>query len=308
VTANPLFSSRHNGSGYGFEHELRLNWQGADAAVERAIRASRGLGADGEPWYFHLHFIDPHSPYQSPRGYWTDPRLECPWSASDEGVQERLAGGGLWMSLDEEERELARTCLLNIYEGDLRYWDERFAEIWSDFDSRGLLDDTLVVFWTDHGEAFGEHDDEFNHGATLYDAENRATAAFWAQDIEPLHWTGPTTHQDIVPTVLEALEVPLGEHSGRVVGQARHDRVRVGFNFSGASGIPIISAVQGDDKLMYWWDGTKRFYDLAVDPDEEDDIYDASDPRVIALWDELQPIVEHTDDVWPGLNPLEVGP
>jgi hypothetical protein len=66
--------------------------------------------------------------------------------------------------------------------------------------------------------------------------------------------------------------------------------------------------VQGDDKLMYWWDGTKRFYDLAVDPDEEDDIYDASDPRVIALWDELQPIVEHTDDVWPGLNPLEVGP
>ena len=59
---------------------------------------------------------------------------------------------------------------------------------------------------------------------------------------------------------------------------------------------------------MYWWDGTKRFYDLAADPDEENDIYDASDADVIDLWEELQPVIEHTQEVWPGLRPRDVGP
>jgi arylsulfatase A-like enzyme len=203
---------------------------------------------------------------------------------------------------------MAQECLYNIYEGDLRFWDERFGAMWSDFESRGLLDDTLVVFWTDHGQSFGEHDDKFNHGVTLYDTENRSTAAFWAKDIEPLRWMGPTEHQDLAPTILHALHVPLGDHTGHVVGHAHHDRVRVEFDYLQGYSIPIISAVQGDKKLMYWWDGTKRFYDIGTDPDEQTDLYDASDPDVIALWDELQPIVEHTDEVWPGLDPKDVGP
>jgi membrane-anchored protein YejM (alkaline phosphatase superfamily) len=165
-----------------------------------------------------------------------------------------------------------------------------------------------VVFWTDHGESFGEHDDLFYHGVSLYDSENRSTAAFWAQDIEPLRWTGPTTHQDIAPTILNALDVPLGDHTGRVLGHARYDRVRVAFNYLRGYNVPLISAIQGDKKLMYWWNGTKRFYDLSTDPDEQNDLYDSSDPRVVALWEVIQPIVERTDEVWPGLNPTEVGP
>jgi arylsulfatase A-like enzyme len=306
LSANGYFSSA-NSSGYGFEREVVRSGQPADVMTDIAIRESQDLGADGEPWYFHVHFIDPHSTYRAPRAYWTDPRLDCPWTVGNVIVQNRLEGGGLWWRLDEAEQDIARACLLNIYEGEYRFWDEHFAELWADFDARGLLDDTLVVFWTDHGESFGEHDDQFLHGVTLYDTENRSTAAFWTKDIEPLRWTGPTTHQDIAPTILHALHVPLGEHSGTVVGHARHDRLRVAFNYFRYNS-PQISAIRGDKKLMYWWNGTKRFYDLSADPDEVDDIYDASDPDVIALWEDLQPIVEHTEEVWPGLNPMEVGP
>jgi arylsulfatase A-like enzyme len=308
VTTNSHFSSAYNGNGYGFEREIHRYWQRSDVAVAAAIDESEDLGADGAPWYFHVHFFDPHSPYVAPRGYWTDPRMDCPWSLGSQSVQYRLLGGGTWWRLDGEEQELARACLLNMYDGGLRYWDEHFGEMWTSFEERGLLDDTLVVFWTDHGESFGEHDDLFFHGVSLHETENRATAAFWAQDIEPLRWTGPTTHQDIAPTILRALDVPLGDHTGTVLGHARHDRVRIGFNYLRGYVNPTISAVQGDRKLMYWWDGRKRFYDLATDPDEENDLYDASDPAVIALWEELQPIVEHTDEVWPRLNPTAIGP
>ena len=309
VTTNSYFSSVYNGNGYGFDHVVQQFWQGADAALEAATAESEELGADGNPWYMHVHFFDPHESYEAPRAYWTDPRFECPWGAvRNTNLQARLEGGATWARLDEADREVARECLYNIYEGDLRYWDERFGEMWADFESRGLLDNTLVVFWTDHGQSFGEHDDKFNHGVTLYDTENRSTAAFWAHDIEPLRWTGPTTHQDLVPTILHALRVPPGEHSGVVLGHARYDRVRIAFNYLQGYSNPLISAIQVDKKLMYWWDGTKRFYDLATDPDEESDIYDASDADVIALWEELQPIVEHTTEIWPRLNPRAIGP
>ena len=308
VTTNAYFANAHNGNAYGFDRLVPRFWQGADDALDAVEHASADLGADGNPWYFHVHFFDPHESYEAPRAYWTDPRMECPWGVGSLDVQSRLEAGPTWFRLDEADQELARECLLNIYEGDLRYWDEKFGEMWADFQDRGLLDDTLVVFWTDHGQSFGEHDDKFNHGVTLYDTENRSTAAFWAHDIEPLRWTGPTTHQDLVPTILHALKVPPGDHSGTVVGHARYDRVRIAFNYLEGYSVPIISAVKVDKKLMYWWDGTKRFYDLATDPDEQDDIYDASDPDVIALWEELQPVIEHTQEVWPGLRPRDVGP
>jgi len=308
VTTNAYFSSRYNGNGFGFDHVVQRFWQNADTAIDAATTESESLGDDGNPWYMHIHFFDPHESYEASQVYWTDPRMDCPWGVRSLDVQARLEAGPTWFRLDEADQELARDCLYNIYEGDLRYWDEKFGDMWADFESRGLLDDTLVVFWTDHGQSFGEHDDKFNHGVTLYDTENRSTAAFWAHDIEPLRWTGPTTHQDLAPTILRALKVRPGDFSGTVVGHAPYNRVRIAFNYLQGYSIPIISAIKVDKKLMYWWDGTKRFYDLAADPDEENDIYDASDADVIDLWDSLQPVIEHTQEVWPGLKPQSVGP
>jgi arylsulfatase A-like enzyme len=307
ITSNSYFSSLYNGNGYGFDKEIRRLWQPADVIADTAINEADDLGADGNPWYMHVHFIDPHASYVAPHDYWTDPRLECPWAVDRAAMQYRI-GGGLWSRLDDEERALARQCLANIYEGELRYWDEKLGAMWADFEDRGLLEDTLVVFWTDHGESWGEHDDLFFHGVSLYDTENRSTAAFWASTLRPGWWSGPTIHQDLAPTILNALDVPLGDHSGVVLGHARRDRVRVVFNYLRGYNVPLIAAIQGDKKLMYWWNGTKRFYDLATDPNEETDLYDAADTDVIAMWDELQPVIERTDAAWPGLSPQSVGP
>jgi hypothetical protein len=308
VTTNSMFSTLTNGAAYGFATEVRRFWDTGEGVVTSAVDQANILRAGTERWYLHVHFVDPHESYDAPQSYWSDPGLACPWNVASDDVQSQLEGGVLWDALDETDRAQAQACLFNAYEGELRYWDAQFARLWTELDSRGLLDDTLVVFWTDHGQSFGEHDGKFNHGITLYDTENRATAAFWARDIEPLRWTGPTTHQDIAPTVLHALGVPLGDHTGIVVGHAPADRIRVSFDFLLSRGMPIISAVQGDKKLIYSWDGTKELYDVSIDADEKFDLYDAGDPDVVRLWKTLQPIVEHTDDVWPGLYPQNVGP
>jgi len=302
VTSNSTFSIDMNGGAYGFGSEVRAIWAAAPGVTDTAIENAKDLGKDGKRWYYHVHYIDPHGPYQAPPEYWPDPDLKCPWDMTSTDVQNQLSGGAIWVALDDKDKELARACLLNVYGAELRYWDQELARLWSAFDDAGLLDDTLVVFWTDHGQSFGEHREKFNHGVTLYDEENASTAAFWARDIEALRWTGPTVLQDLAPTILTALDVPLGKHTGTVVGRAAEDRPLVSFDYLVGYSIPIISVVQENLKLMYGWDGTMHLYDLAVDPSEQVDQFDAADPDVKRLWGELEPIVERTDKVWPGLS------
>jgi arylsulfatase A-like enzyme len=302
VTSNSIFSLDMNGASYGFDREVRWFWAPSPNVVDMAIKNAADLGKNGKRWYYHVHFVDPHEQYEAPAAYWTDPKLDCPWDMTSINVLKQLTGGVIWDGLDDEDKELARACLFNVYEGELRYWDQELARFWSYVDDAGLLEDTLVVFWTDHGQSFGEHSDKFNHGKTLYDHENRSTAAFWARDIAPLHWAGPTIHQDLAPTILEALDVPLGEHTGTVLGHAPEDRMRVAFNYLVGYTVPRLSVVQENLKLMYAWDGTMHLYDLAADPDELDDQFDPSDPDVARLWDVLEPLAERTDEVWPGLD------
>ena len=304
VTSNSIFSIDMNGGAYGFDREVRWIWEAAPGVTDMAIENAKDLGKDGKRWYYHVHYVDPHEQYQAPQEYWPDPDMKCPWDMTNTNVLKQLSGGVIWDSLDEKDQELARACLFNVYDGEIRYWDQELARLWSYFDDAGLLDDTLVVFWTDHGQSFGEHRGKFNHGVTLHDEENAATAAFWARDIEPLDWTGPTVHQDLAPTILTALGVPLGTHTGIVVGLAPEDRALVSFDYLVGYSIPISSVVQGNLKLMYDWDGTMRFYDLAVDPSEQMDQFDAKDPDVKRLWGVLQPYVARTDKTWPGLNPV----
>ena len=301
VTSNSMFSIDMNGGAYGFDREVRWIWATAPNVTDMAISNAKDLGKDGKRWYYHVHYIDPHQPYTASQAYWPDPDMKCPWDMTSSSVLAQLSGGTIWNGLDDKDKELARACLLNVYGGELRYWDQELARFWSYFDDAGLLDDTLVVFWTDHGQSFGEHRDKFFHGVTLHDEENAATAAFWARDIEPLRWTGPTVHQDLAPTILTALDVPLGTHTGAVVGHAPDDRALVSFDYLVGYSIPLISVVQENLKLMYDWDGTMRFYDLSVDPVEQMDQFDAADPDVKRLWGVLEPYVEQTDESWPGL-------
>jgi hypothetical protein len=142
---------------------------------------------------------------------------------------------------------------------------------------------------------------------SLYDEENASTLAFWSKNIVPLRWTGPTIHQDISPTILEALGVPAGKTTGYVVGEAPEDRIRVTFDYRKGERQPMFAAIQGDRKLMYWFDGTKELFDLSVDPGELNDLYDATDPQVKELWEALLPYVDMLQKDWK-LEAVDPGP
>jgi arylsulfatase A-like enzyme len=118
------------------------------------------------PFFAFLNYFDAHSVYMLPPG--TRYRFGRP-PKTDADVQVVVD----WFYIDKLRLppsyvNLARDC----YDSCLGYLDERLGELFGELKRRGILDRTLVIVTSDHGEGLGEHN-LFFHGETLYRPEIR---------------------------------------------------------------------------------------------------------------------------------------
>ncbi len=70
-----------------------------------------------------------------------------------------------------------RNLIADCYDSCLAYLDQRLGELFDELQSRGVLDRTLVIVTSDHGEGLGEHG-LFDHGESLYRTEIRVPLLF----------------------------------------------------------------------------------------------------------------------------------
>lgn len=252
--------------------------------------------ADGrvqDHWLLHLHLVEPHSSYDPPEEYLEglDDLAPVPWDLSNRDVQYEEAKDD-WYTLSPEMQELLSEHLHVRYAGEISYMDAEFQQIFGDMLARGLLDDTLVVFWTDHGEQFWEHGNQ-THAYSLFREETEGLLWFWSPNIVPASWEGPTSSIDVTPTLLQLFGVPIDERvTGTPIGDAPEDRPRF-MNTIARLG-PASGVVQNHRKLTFSWFGTVREFDLDADPGEQHDLYDPSNPSAEAqeMWAELRPMLE----------------
>lgn len=256
------------------------------------LEAAKAEGHD--KWFLHLHLMEPHAPYVPPPEYYADelagvPPLPEGWSLDTQ--DEHYAIVNRWPALTPDEQALLEKHLRARYHGELRFLDEQVEAQIAAFDEAGLLDDTLVVVWTDHGEQFYERGRE-SHAWHLNAEENDAVMFLWAKNLAPARWTGPTHAVDLVPTVLDALGYSPNDPtlSGSVLGTAPADRPRFGMSVA-RSGV-LQSVTKDDRKLIFDWKGTVTAFDRGADRYEAVDVFDATDPRDQALWDLLVPRVQ----------------
>ena len=297
VTTSKLFSTELP-SGNGFEDgvfDADMNAAAvADAARTTLASLQERAAASGSPWYLQVHFRDPHGPYNPPAAYQGDlagvdlspydPRtldgIRAIFSAMDD--------------LTDAERAEVTANLETLYAGELRYLDTQLAMLWRDWSAAGVLDDTLVVIWSDHGEQFFEHS-RFQHGATLHQEEARAIGLFWADNLPAAAFTAPTTHTDIPATILDLYGIlPTEALSGVALGATGADRLRVSVARD-KDLRPLLGIDRNGHRLLYHWDGDRSYYQTPNDPFEETDRYDASSEDIACLWEQLMPTLEAID-------------
>jgi arylsulfatase A-like enzyme len=126
---------------------------------------------------------------------------------------------------------------------------------------------------------------------------------FWAKNIVPGTWDEPTSHPDIVPTLLSLYGLPLTDDlTGMPVGTAPPDRALDGVAVA-RLGV-VQSMVQDGWKLIYRWStGEYQLYDTVSDPQELTDLYTDDEPHAVALKALLAPRVEALQPLAPFYTP-----
>jgi arylsulfatase A-like enzyme len=145
------------------KNDQHLNRVDAAEVSDRALRWIAGAARSPAPFFVFVNYFDAHEPYLPPPPY--DRRFG---NGRREGRLSPLHHW-LWdvavdhrpMTGDEirEEQE--------SYDGALAFVDEQVGRLLDGLARSGVLDETVVVITSDHGEEFGEHG-VFDHGYSLY--------------------------------------------------------------------------------------------------------------------------------------------
>lgn len=96
------------------------------------------------------------------------------------------------------------TAYFNDYRNATHYVDRLVGDVLRNLDSLGLMDNTIVIVTTDHGEEFNDNrDGRWGHGSNYTRYQTQVPLVLYAPG-RPARWvTEATSHVDVAPTLLE---------------------------------------------------------------------------------------------------------
>jgi arylsulfatase len=165
-----------------------------------------------EDFFLFLHFWDPHIPYVPPSPFkekytsqsasWIDPLL-----------MQRLRSRPTYPLFkrnhyDHLDAKPNLDYIADLYDAEVAYLDYEINRLFERLGDLGLLDDTMVVLFGDHGENMTEHDAWFDH-AGLYDSVVHVPLIMWGPGLVPRARVDSLVQLvDVKPTVLDLVGLP----------------------------------------------------------------------------------------------------
>jgi len=128
---------------------------------------------EGTRFFAYVHYREPHHPYDPPAPFNT---IFGPDSPIPKKLREGGAASEKWLkdinqgvrtpSADEIDH------LRRLYDGNLAFADQEFGYLRGELESRGLLDNTVIIVIGDHGEGLFEHE-YIGHNAQVFEESAR---------------------------------------------------------------------------------------------------------------------------------------
>lgn len=127
-------------------------------------RAIDFIEAQGEaPWCLHLSYIKPHWPYVAPAPYHNmyaaDDVIPVKQHAAEqgEGAHPVMQGFQHFSGAENFSQEAIRGHVIPTYMGLIKQLDDEIGRLMAYLKDAGRLDDTMIVFCSDHGDYLGDH-------------------------------------------------------------------------------------------------------------------------------------------------------
>jgi len=279
------------------EFKLDRGFEFYDYKPPFADRLADGTTADalawidghmGEPFFLFVHYFDPHLPYQPPAPYDTRfaPGYTGDLTASFDinlFPEARATNFETMKAVPAEDWDYIRA----LYDGEIAFTDRAVGELLAGLDRRNLRENTLIIFLSDHGEEFFEHEG-FEHGHTLYDELIKVPliVSLPRQVPENARLKEHVRLIDIAPTVLDFLGIEPASHMEgaslrpMITGEGEMDAPAgsllppgIGFSESMLYGPQRKSIVAYPWKYVYdMMTGGCLLFDLRADPGETEDL------------------------------------
>ncbi len=195
--------------------------------------------------------------------------------------------------LYDQSSSLFGAGYVDAYDNAIHWVDRNVAHVLEALDRRGVLERTLVVVASDHGEAFGEHGEE-GHGRNLHAevTEVPLIVSFPGARAPGVVVNERVQNVDIWPTLLDLLGMPQlgGAHgvslmslAGRAAEQTDSARAEApaprpsfahldgSWGHPGRPSRPLIAVTDANLRLLAYPDRPHELFDLATDPGEQID-------------------------------------
>jgi arylsulfatase A-like enzyme len=176
---------------------------------ELVLAALDELGSETiQPFFFWIHYLDPHAPYVVPEGYrelYLDDDLADAHGEHPSPTENAFLD---FFGTDEFYSNRELDFAIAQYDAEIRFNDESIGDVFDKLTEYDLWKNTLIVVTSDHGEALGEHRTYFKHGV-IYDHNTHVPLIFFHPKLPAgLRIERAVGLVDVLPTILDLLGLP----------------------------------------------------------------------------------------------------
>ncbi len=284
VTDSVVVSQRY-GLDQGFEwfDESRQDLDATLARTREFLDAD-----DGRPVFLWVQTYRVHRPYHvSPATIASHgARLGLDGTEDADALDRELAAlsehGAVQGVAGDEARALV-AAIERIYRGGAVDLDRGFGTFLADLETRSWFENGYLVFTSDHGEAFYEHD-ELYHSGSVYEEQVRVPLLIGGRGLDPVRIPFAASLVDLPPTFAQmAGFASPAEFLGTSLLTLDRERPVFAFECASAPRPSTVAMVEGTHKLLALesaFAGTGgaplSAFDLADDPVEQHDRIDVA--------------------------------
>ncbi len=208
---------------YGMDEEdHQTTW-----CVQKAINFIEATKEDGYPWEFSINLFDPHHPFDPPKKYLEKyqkmlEKIPLPnykqGELEDKPIFQKMDHKAAYNNHDSENAKYDYDGMSDYEHRLVRaaYWamidliDKQVGRLLECLERTGQLDNTIIIFMSDHGEMLGDHG-IYLKGPYFYEPMVKVPLI--------ISWPGGNIKKglrskalvellDLTPTLLEMLEIP----------------------------------------------------------------------------------------------------
>jgi len=193
-------------------------------------------------FFLYVHYMDTHEPYYCPGRYLYKLGLRFEEAACPTIVRDKLLSGEKNLT-DKMSLQQAIARMEGQYNAATLYWDCRLAALLERLDARGLLDDTLVVVTSDHGEEFADNREtapNVGHATNLSLQQIHSPLLVWRKGMAAAGRRRPGAPVSLTSVVHSVLDAYAG-------AKRRRDTFSALQEAAAGDGEPIVSALNWRD-------------------------------------------------------------